>query len=190
MTCWHRNMSLFRLLMIVGFVIIVCHTRHHLLPVWTIQRLHWQNLHLISVYPISIQAILYYLHHLHQLIFQDQFHVFILTLVVSLKGWWICHDSLLGCDHDALSCNISVLPPKQTSAHCYPYNCKKANFDEFKGSLYSIPWNLAVSEDINTWWESWKDFLWLLCLFMFLWWGSIDKKCRLSPHTIKLIKSI
>ena len=80
----------------------------------------------------------------------------------------VCH-SLPGCDHDAISFNLSPLPPKQVSTHRYLYNYKKANFDEFRGSLSSVPWDLTVSDDINTWWENWKDFYWLLFLLMFLW---------------------
>ena len=69
-------------------------------------------------------------------------------------------------------------------------NYKKANFDEFRSSLSSIPWDLAVSEDINTSWESWKDFFMAAVSshVPMVRWHRSKMKCWLSPQTIKLIK--
>ena len=99
-------------------------------------------------------------------------------------------DSLPGCDHDAIHFNLSLLPPKQTSNCRYLYNYTKANFDEFRASLSSVPWDIAVSDDIDTWWESWKD-LFLAAVsshVLMVRWRRSKMKCWLSPGTIKLIK--
>jgi len=37
------------------------------------------------------------------------------------------------------------------------YNYKKADFDKFRETLSSLPWEMAESSDIDSWWEDWKD---------------------------------
>ena len=77
-------------------------------------------------------------------------------------------DNLPGIDHDAVFFKLSILPQKQEPVHRILYNYKKTNVDTFCASLLTIPWNLAVFEDINLWWDNWKDLFLLLFHLKFL----------------------
>ena len=99
-------------------------------------------------------------------------------------------DNLPGTDHDAISFTLLVLPPKQESVYRVLYNYKKADFDVFRASLLTIPWNLAVSDDINMWWDNWKDLFFAAVSsdVPVVHWCRSKMKCWLSTRTIKLIR--
>ena len=62
-------------------------------------------------------------------------------------------DSLPNTDHDCIEFSVHILPPKQAWPKCVLNNYKKTDFDLFRRSLAAIPWDLAVAEDIETWWS-------------------------------------
>ena len=108
------------------------------------------------------------------------------NLVSSLQ---LC-DNLPGTDHDAVFFTLSVLPPKQKTVHRVLYNYKRTDFDTFRASLLTVPWNLAVSDDINLWWDNWKDLFFAAVSsdVSVVHWRRSKMKCWLSSGTIKLIK--
>ena len=77
-------------------------------------------------------------------------------------------DNLPNTDHDCVEFNLDILPPKQNSVRRLLYNYKKANFDVYRQSFVSVPWDLAEAEDINVWWSHWIDhfLLWYLTPFL------------------------
>jgi len=95
------------------------------------------------------------------------------------------HDNLPGTDHDAVFFTLSVLPPKQESVHRMLYNYKKTDFDNFRASLSTVPWNLAVSNDIDIWWDNWKDLFFAAVSsdVPVVRWRRSKMKCWFSQHT-------
>ena len=93
----------------------------------------------------------------------------VLDLVLTNNSSSVSHlqvcDSLPGTDHDAVQFMFSTLPPKQLSVHHYLYNYKKANFDKFRETLSSVPWEMAEANDIDSWWEDWKDLFFCCCFY-------------------------
>ena len=61
-------------------------------------------------------------------------------------------DNLPQTDHDLI-----VFTFKQEGIHRLLYNCKKADFDIYRNTLCSVPWDLAKSSTVNDWWYQWKD---------------------------------
>ena len=66
-------------------------------------------------------------------------------------------DNLPNTDHDCVEFYLDILPPKQTPVHRLLYNYKKTDFDMYRKSLDSVPWDLAEAEDVDVWWTQWKD---------------------------------
>ena len=107
----------------------------------------------------------------------------------SVSNLNVC-DNLPGTDHDAVQFTFSILPPKQCTVYRYLYNYKKADFNTFRDTLSSVPWEIAESSDIDSWWENWKD-LFLAAVstdIPVVRWRRSKMKCWLSLAVIKAIK--
>jgi len=99
-------------------------------------------------------------------------------------------DNLPGTDHDAVQFTFSILPPKQCPVYRYLYNYKKADFNKFRETLSSVPWEIAESSDIDSWWENWKDLFFAAVStdIPVVRWRRSKMKCWLSLATIKATK--
>ena len=64
-------------------------------------------------------------------------------------------DNLPHTDHDLVIFSLNVLPPKQERVHRLLYNHKKADFDNYRDTLRSVPWDLAKSDVVDDWWCQW-----------------------------------
>ena len=132
--------------------------------------------------------------YLSQLVLTPTRGYHVLDLVLTNNPSCVSHinvcDYLPGTDHDAVSFTLSILPPKQCQTHRHLYNYKKADFCTFRETLSSIPWEMAKSDDIDSWWESWKDLFFAAVNtdIPTVRWRRFKMKSWLTATTIKAIR--
>jgi len=59
----------------------------------------------------------------------------------------------------------------------------------FRETLSSVPWEMAESDDIDAWWETWKDLFAAVSIDVpVVRWHRSKMKCWFSAVTIKAIR--
>ena len=93
----------------------------------------------------------------------------VLDLVLTNNSSSVSHlqvcDRLPGTDHDAVQlCFLFYLRSSFLFTVTYIIT-KKADFDKFRVTLSSVPWEMAESNDSDSWWEDWKDLFFCYCFY-------------------------
>ena len=99
-------------------------------------------------------------------------------------------DNLPLTDHDAILFTLNVLSSKQTTVRRSLYNYKKADFNAYRETLATVPWDITESDDIETWWSQWKALFFAAVddVIPQVKWKRRKMKSWLSPSTIKLVR--
>ena len=85
---------------------------------------------------------------------------------------------------------ILYFPPYLLNSILFTVTCtitKKLLFTNFEKP---VPWEIAGSDDIDSWWESWMDLFFAAVStdFPMVQWCRSKMNCWLSPSTIKAVK--